>query len=202
MMARELWIDDPADGVRLARKEVFLHLRADDTDFAAAGHVHLVDVAAVGDFLRLDALEIGRITHDGIVALALFVAAMLFAAPEDGRVLEHLGQLAHGFDVAIVHAPPPVFRHTLVGNTGLLGVHQNGVGRHVAQLGAEQTREPCTGAEHRREHEDTPKDAQCRHDTAFAVSGDGLPDFVPAVYVEEVRHGVYLLYLKASIVLS
>lgn len=175
------------------RKEVFLHLRADDADLAATGHIHLVDVTAVRDFLRLDALVVGRITHDGIIALALFVTAMLLVAPEDGRGVEHFGKLPHGVDVAVVHTPPSVFRHALVGDAGLLGLHQNGIGRHVAQLSAEHAREPHTGTEHHREHEDAPKDAQCRHDTPLAVAGDGLPDFVPAVYVEKMHHRLFVV---------
>ena len=76
-------LDDFARRVGFARKEVFLHLRADDADLALVHHVYLVDVTACDDLLRVDLLVVGRVSHHLIVALALFVAAVEFVAPDD-----------------------------------------------------------------------------------------------------------------------
>ena len=181
-------LDDPARGVFAAGKEVFPHLGADDADLALALHVDVVDEASVEDLLRVDALVVGRITHQRVVALAVAAAAMEFAAPERGRGVEHFGQLFEDFDVAVDHAPPAVFGHAFVRYGGLLGLHEDGVGRHVAQLGPEQALQTHAGAEHDGKHEDAPEDAERRHDAAFAVARNGLPYLAPAVAVEKSGH--------------
>ena len=71
---------DFARRVGFARKEVFLHLRADDADLALVHHVYLVDVTACDDLLRVDLLVVGRVSHHLIVALALFVACLLYTS--------------------------------------------------------------------------------------------------------------------------
>ena len=56
---------------------------SDDADLALVHHVYLVDVTACDDLLRVDLLVVGRVSHHLIVALALFVAAVEFVAPDD-----------------------------------------------------------------------------------------------------------------------
>ena len=163
-------------------------LGADDAGFAFLHHVDLVDKASVEDFLGIDFLVVGGVPHQRVVALVLPVAGVDLAAPEHRRGVLHLGQPLHRLHILVVHPPPAVFGHALVGDAGLLGLHEQRVGRHVAQLRPEQTSQTHPRAQHHRQHEDTPEDPQRSHDTALAVPGDGLPDFVPAVCVEK-GHG-------------
>ena len=181
-------LDHLACRVLFAREQVFRDLCADDADLAFLHHVHLVDETAVEDFLRVDLLVVGRVAHQRVVAFVFAVAAMHFVAPEYGRGVQHFGLFLDGLHVFVVHPPPAVLGHALVGNSRLFGLHEQRVGRHVAQLRPEQASETHAGAQHHREHEDAPEDPQRGHDAALAVPGDGLPDFVPTVCVEK-GHG-------------
>ena len=185
-------LDDLAGRVFHSREQVFLDLGTDDADLALLRHVDVVDEAAVDDLLRVDLLVVGHVAHQRIVALAFVVAAMDLPAPVDARGVLHLLEPSDVFHVVVVHAPPAVLGHALVGKRGLRRLYEQRVGRHVAQLRPEQAPQPHAGTQQYGKHEDTPEDAQRRHDAALAVAGDRLPYLVPAVCIEK-SHGFYLL---------